>query len=334
MMKRLRRECSNITDLSRLENEDSLAWQIRCCLAKRNKETDMDWVEIRDMLGLEITPDQLRKQAVGIELYHNYIHNNPMIDNRILSVSDTHYPFNKPLDIFSDYIGKVDTLQLNGDILDCYSISKYSKSYRISPIEEMIGARQYIIDLIEMIKPKRVVANYGNHEIRLGAFLAKNLDNELQELMPETAFDYIFTDGFTHYDRKTKAKVKYDPLVDVSENITFEYDGKWFSCIGDTIFCHPKTFSSAPLKTAEKALYWFRNEGYVFKNMIMSHTHRIGSYKIGNSNIYEQGACCDTTKMMYGDGQLVNSQKQGFIYLCQDKDGNTIDEFTKLVSLN
>ena len=256
------------------------------------------------------------------------------ISNRILSISDVHYPFNKPLDIFKDYIGKVDTLQLNGDILDCYSISKYSKSYRISPIEEMIGARQYIIDLVEMIKPKKVVANYGNHEIRLGAYLSKNLDNELQELMPETAFDYIFTDGFTHYDRKTKAKVKYEPLINVFEDVEFEYNGKWFSQIGDAIFCHPKTYSSAPLKTAEKALYWFRNEGYTFKNMIMSHTHRIGSYKIGNSNIYEQGACCETDKMMYGDGQLVNSQKQGFIYLCQDKDGNTIDEFTKLVSLN
>ena len=46
-----------------------MAWQIRCCLAKRRKETDMDWIEIRDMLGLEITPDQLRKQAVGYEEY-------------------------------------------------------------------------------------------------------------------------------------------------------------------------------------------------------------------------------------------------------------------------
>lgn len=256
------------------------------------------------------------------------------IANRILSISDVHYPFNKPLDAFKKYVGKVDTLQLNGDIIDCFSISKYSKSYRISPVEEMIGARQYIIDLVEMVKPKKVVANYGNHEIRLGAFLAKNLDNELQELMPETALDYIFNDGFTHYDRKSKAKVKYEPLVDVFDDIEFEYGGKWFSCIGDAIFAHPKTFSSSPLKTAEKALYWFRNEGYVFKNLVLAHTHRIGSYKIGNSNIYEQGACCDTTKMMYGDGQLVNSQKQGFIYICQDKDGNTIDEFTVLESLN
>lgn len=305
-----------------------------------DKTETRSYEELSELLfgeGNCFNESEVRKRMYGMKRLIEIIENNKNsvnITNRILSISDVHYPFNKPLDIFNDYIGKVDTLQLNGDILDCFSISKYSKSYRISPIEEMIGARQYIIDLIEMIKPKKVVVNYGNHEVRLGAYLAKNLNNELQELMPETAFDYIFTDGFIHYDRKTKAKVKYEPLMEVFEDIDFEYDGKWFSCIGDTIFCHPKTFSSAPLRTAEKALYWFRNEGYNFKNMVMSHTHRIGSYKIGNSNIYEQGACCDTTKMMYGDGQLVNSQKQGFIYLCQDKDGNTIDDLTKLISLN
>ena len=62
-----------ITDLHRLENEDFVAWKIRCCLAKKRKETDMDWIEIRDMLGLDITPDQLRKQAVGYEEYDNLV---------------------------------------------------------------------------------------------------------------------------------------------------------------------------------------------------------------------------------------------------------------------
>lgn len=280
---------------------------------------------------------EIRKRLYGMKRLIEIIESSKSsvnIANRILSVSDVHYPFCKPLDVFKDYVGKVDTLQLNGDILDCHSISKYSKSYRISPIEEMIGARQYIIDMVEMIKPKTVIANFGNHELRLGAFLAKKLDNELQELMPETAFDYIFLDGFTHYDRKTKAKIKYEPLVDVFEDIDIIYDGKWYSQIGDAVFCHPRQFASSPLKTAEKALYWFRNEGFNFKNLIMSHTHRIGSYKIGNSNIYEQGACCETKKMMYNDGNLINSQKEGFIYLCQDKDGNTIDDFTKIISLN
>ena len=323
-----------IIDLHRLENEDFVAWKIRCCLAKKRKETDMDWIEIRDMLGLDITPDQLRKQAVGYEEYDDYIHGFNTVATSILSISDLHYPFAKPLETFKDYIGKIDILQLNGDILDCMQLSRFNKTYRVSPIEEIINGRQYIIDLIEMIKPKKVLVNHGNHELRMGQYLAKNLDNELQELMPETAFDYIFLDGFTHYDRKTKAKVKYAPLCEVFDDIEIEYTGTWYSQYKDVLFCHPKTFASSPLKTAEKALYWFRNEGFDFKALIMSHTHRVGSYKIGNSMIYEQGCCCETNKMRYNDGQLVNSQKEGFMYIGLDKNGHIIEDKTKIITLN
>ena len=56
-----------------------------------------------------------------------------------------------------------------------------------------------------------------------------------------------------HYDRKTKAKIKYEPLVEVFEDIEIVYDGKWYSQIGDSIFCHPRQFNSSPLKTAEKS---------------------------------------------------------------------------------
>ena len=108
----------------------------------------MDWIEIRDMLGLSITPDQLRKQAVGYEEYDNYINGYEGVATTILSVSDLHYPFAKPLDTFSDFYGKVDVLQLNGDLIDCMALSRFSKSYRVSPLEEMIGARQYIICLL------------------------------------------------------------------------------------------------------------------------------------------------------------------------------------------
>ena len=90
----------------------------------------------------------------------------------------------------------------------------------------------------------------------------------------------------------------------------------------------------AKKKTAEKALYWFRNEGFVFNTLIMSHTHRVGSYKIGNSMIYEQGCCCDTSKMRYNDGQLINSQKEGFMFICLDENGNLIEDKTKIITLN
>lgn len=100
----------------------------------------------------------------------------------------------------------------------------------------------------------------------------------------------------------------------------------------DVMFVHPKAFSSSPMKTAEKAVLWFRNEGYDFNCLVMAHTHRLGSYKIGNTTMYEQGAACETQKMRYGDGALVNSQQQGCIYVCLDKDGYNIESATKLVA--
>ena len=256
------------------------------------------------------------------------------VKTRILCISDIHFPFAKPIETFCDYVGRVDILLLNGDILDCAAISKFIKMYRASPIEEMIGARQYLIDLIEYIQPKQVIATYGNHDSRLGAYLAKNLDTDIQELLPETALDYLFVDGFTHYDRKLRTKTHYDPICEVFEDIKIEYVGNWHCQVGDVIFCHPRAFASNPMKTAEKAMYFFRNEGKQFKALVMAHTHRVGDYKIGNTKIYEQGAASETDKMNYSDGMLINSQKQGFAYICLDKDGNNMEDKTKVISLN
>ena len=97
----------------------------------------MDWVEIRDMLGLSITPDQLRKQAVGYLEYDNYINGFEGVATTILSISDLHVPFQLPYELLKDY-REVDILQINGDVVDCQALSRFSKQYRISPIEEMI----------------------------------------------------------------------------------------------------------------------------------------------------------------------------------------------------
>lgn len=43
------------------------------CLKKLNNETDLDWLEIKEELGLECSADHLRKISYGIREYHNYI---------------------------------------------------------------------------------------------------------------------------------------------------------------------------------------------------------------------------------------------------------------------
>lgn len=93
-------------------------------------------------------------------------------------------------------------------------------------------------------------------------------------------------------------------------------------------------FSSGILKTSEKALRYFQDIGLDFDSLVMSHVHRVGSYSVGKYNLYEQGCCCDTSKMEYADGKLTTPQREGFIVVYQDKDGKLIESKTHIVRLN
>lgn len=258
------------------------------------------------------------------------------IATKILSLSDLHIPYQREYhQSLSEYAGNIDILQLNGDIVDCQAISKFPKTYRKSSMEEITMARCYLIELIEFLRPKKVVVNYGNHDLRFQNYLAKNLeDSDLLELMPKTSLELIFVDGFNRYNKELHTKVHYDPLIEVFPDITIEYHDSWFSQIGKTIFCHPSAFSSAMMRTAENARRYFKDEGYDFTSLVMAHTHRTGHYDVGNTTIYEQGAFCLTKKMNYSDGKLITSQREGFIYVCQDSNGNIIDRYTSIVKLN
>jgi hypothetical protein len=88
------------------------------------------------------------------------------------------------------------------------------------------------------------------------------------------------------------------------------------------------------MATAEKARRYFKDSGYEFDTLVMAHTHRIGYYFVGDTRIYEQGAACDTSKMNYIDGKLTTPQKEGFIYLCQDSEGNLIKSTVQQIELN
>lgn len=321
-------------NLNKWSNETDFEHKLRLCKLKINKEIDLDWSEIVELLGLDVSADHLRKTAYGLIEYDNYINLDSGVHTRILSLSDLHVPYQLPLTTYQDYVGKVDILQLNGDIGDCQSISKFPKTYRISPMEELIETRKHMVELIEYLKPKKVVITYGNHDMRFQSYFAKNLDTDILELMPKTSLELIFVDGFKHYNKRLGTKIDYRPLTEVFEDIEIDYTDNWICQIGETIFCHPTAFSSGILKTAEKAMGWFRNEGYDFQSLVMAHTHRSGQYTIGNTTIFEQGCCCDVKKNAYSDGRLVNSQKEGFIYLCQDKDGKLIKNKTELVVLN
>lgn len=295
----------------------------------------MDWIEIRDMLGLDITPDQLRKQAVGYDEYDSWIHGDNGIATRILSISDAHVPFNLPVEIFKDYANRVDILVFNGDTEDCWSCSSFPRRYRVGLDEEMILTRQYMIDVINMIHPKMVIVLMGNHEYRLGRQLTDKLNDDILSIMPDTPLELIVNHGFRVKDRRNKTETWYSPISEMfsEEGIEVEYTGDWYTMIGKTIFAHPLSYSSGMLKTTEKAVNFFLRENRVFNSIVLGHTHKLGYYVQGGIQMYEQGCTCDLTKLDYNDGKLVIPGQNGFLYLCQDVDGNVLSEKTKIIHL-
>lgn len=324
-----------VININKIENETEFEWKLRLCKAKLNREIDLDWSEIVETLGLDVSADHLRKTAYGLIEYDDYIHNFGGVATTILSLSDMHVPFQLPKELLSEYIGKIDILQINGDVIDCQALSKFPKQYRISPMEEMIQGRQYLIDLINYIKPKSVICNYGNHDKRFSSYFAKNIDTDILELLPDTSLELIFETGFRHYDKKNGTKIWYEPICSVFNDIKIEYIDDWKSKIGNTYFVHPLAFRQGNLATAEKAKDYLQDtESEIFDCVVMAHTHKVGDTTIGRIRLLEQGAFADINKMNYMDGRLTKPQKEGFAIICQDKDGNLIQDKTKIICLN
>ena len=202
-------------------------------------------------------------------------------------------------------------------------------------MEEMILGRQYLIDLIEYVHPKRVVCNYGNHDKRFANYFAKNIDSDILELLPDTSLELIFVDGFKHYDKRSKSKIWYEPLIHIFDDIDIKYVDDWKSKIGKTWFVHPLAYRQGMLATADKAKDYLQDtDKDGFDCVCMAHTHMIGDSKRGYIRLMEQGAFAHVDKMNYMDGKLTKPQKQGFAIIYQDKDGNLIYDKSKVISLN
>ena len=311
-----------------------------CRLYDNKKEYGLNSQIIADLLNIQSgenkTESAWRKFYKAFRAGINYKSKNEVEvvndkSTRILSISDLHIPYQKSIQTFVEYRNKIDILQINGDVLDMQGISSFPKMYRHSPVLEMMEAKSYLVALIKYLNPKKVICNIGNHEYRLAAYVAKNFDTDLNCLLPKTPLELIFEDGFYYYDKKSPKKDYFSSIKSDIPEIEVQFVNDWYCQIGNVIFAHPLAFSSAMMKTAEKAMLWFRNEGKTFSGLVLGHTHRIGMYAIGNTIVYEQGCCCETKSNNYTDGKLVNSQKEGFLYLEIDNNGDIIHDKTKQI---
>lgn len=72
--------------LKKRESESDFEWKVRLCNAKLNKEIDLDWSEISEILGLGISSDHLRKLSYAYKEFSEHINNK--IENNVTGVDE------------------------------------------------------------------------------------------------------------------------------------------------------------------------------------------------------------------------------------------------------
>lgn len=100
--------------------------------------------------------------------------------NKFIVISDIHYPYHdaKAIKCVLDFIQdkEIDTIILNGDILDFYDVSSFDKDPdRVNSLQKEIDMSTKFFKKLRTIKPDaRILFIKGNHEYRLERYLKKH----------------------------------------------------------------------------------------------------------------------------------------------------------------
>lgn len=101
----------------------------------------------------------------------------PKVNNNILIISDLHFPYHDPKSIHRaikyGLDNKVNTIFINGDLLDCFQLSKFEKDYenRPSSKEEIELAKEFLTNLRKFFPKAQIYYHLGNHDIRYERFM-------------------------------------------------------------------------------------------------------------------------------------------------------------------
>lgn len=101
----------------------------------------------------------------------------PKVNNNILILSDLHFPYqdNKAITRAIKYgiEHKINTIFINGDLLDCFQLSRFEKDYenRPSTKDEIDLAKDFLTLLREIFPKAQIYYHMGNHDVRYERFM-------------------------------------------------------------------------------------------------------------------------------------------------------------------
>lgn len=241
-------------------------------------------------------------------------------DRKIVSFSDLHIPFFlwRNMKNALEHHNDADIVVLNGDILDAYLFSTFSKTKRIAALKEYMIA----FDLVSYLSDnfENVVIVSGNHDIRTSrAAYSGNLDKEAVEIFrPDLLARIANGERLNEFCELTEK-------LDFS-NVHYKKVDSWFFQVGKTIFCHPSGFGSAyPGATVVKLLDHFNNRlsPDEFDSIVVGHTHKVYKGVVANKLLIEQGAMCHRLPYQFKADLRFKNASNGFAIIYQNSNGET-----------
>lgn len=184
--------------------------------------------------------------------------------NKFIVVSDIHFPFqdDNAIKAFFKFLKEniVDTIILNGDILDFYDVSSFDKDPdRINSLQKEINlAKRFFKRLREVSPNSKIIFIKGNHCVRLERYLKKHpelysLDVlKLPNLLGLQEFDIEYVDK---YYKLGSLKITHGSIVRKFSGYTAHAEMDKNDCSG--ISGHVHRLSSFYKKTPSRYLAWF-----------------------------------------------------------------------------
>lgn len=225
----------------------------------------------------------------------------PKVNNNILIISDLHIPYHT-IDALECAIKygleqKVNTIFINGDLLDCYQFSRFEKDPRKRSAAEEIGAAKEFLYTLRKLFPKAgIYFSIGNHDLRYEKWLMQH---------PE-----IFGDPYFELEtRLDLIKLKIHQIGD--KQITKA--GKLNIHHGHYIF----RGGTSPVSPARTILLKAK------QSMICGHTHKISEATGINISgeictCWSSGSLCELTPDY---SPMCNDYSHGFAHVKVNDDG-------------
>lgn len=184
------------------KDEKYFEWKLRLLLAKLNRETDLDWIEIRDILGETCSSDHLRKTAYGMKEFQDYLNENKkndITDQNILDELEM-----KRIELEEERV-KLQTIRVDYNRIRREKSRKDLMYEMIKDSIETLPVPEFLpLSQVHVGKDREGVLAFGDahwgkvSESLNNSYSPEIFEERMQKLMAETVYYLKEKEGLTH----------------------------------------------------------------------------------------------------------------------------------------